>query len=75
MGNEVGSQYQLAAEILLLQRDLDTERRMCGAWRERAYISEYLREWLRICQDNPEGHAEFYDEAARLIFGESVSKE
>lgn len=59
-----------AAHILLKENELRTERAHADRWQKLAGHYDDIRGWLRICQDTPEGHAEFYRECCLLIFGE-----
>lgn len=61
----------VAAETgaLFARLDLAAERTRSDMWREHAKIEQDLRGWLRLCTDDPEGHAEFYAWASHLYFG------
>lgn len=58
----------LASELVVARLDIDTERQRADRWREDGGKFYDLREWLRLCDDTPEGHAEFYRWAAHIIF-------
>ena len=58
-----------AAEALA-KHDVDSEIARSEQFRKKANDLHDLKGWLRVCDDNPEGHAEFYREACLLIFGE-----
>ena len=64
-----GRNAQLAGENILLRRDIETERRRADNWQKLAGRYDDIRYALRNAPDTPEGHAEFYQECAELIFG------
>ena len=51
-----------------LECDLAAERAHADRWQRLAGKYDEIRDWLRLCDDTPEGHAEFYNECAKLIF-------
>ena len=57
---------QVAA--MLAQRDLETERQRADRMLKDSDKLHELRGWLRLCDDNPAGHAEFYRWACHYIF-------
>ena len=59
---------QMAAMMAL--RDLEVERQRADKMREDSNTLYELRGWLRLCGDNPAGHAEFYQWACHYIFGD-----
>jgi hypothetical protein len=59
---------QVAAMMAL--RDLETERARADRMLEDSNKLYDLRGWLRLCEDNPAGHAEFYQWACHYIFGD-----
>jgi hypothetical protein len=61
----------LILRCIQLEGELSTERNHADGWQKLAGRYDEIRDWLRICQDTPEGHAQFYDECARLIFPDS----
>lgn len=64
----------LAAEALgakiLAEHDLKIEREHSDRWQKLAGTYDDIRYALRNASDDPAGHAEFYNEAAHLIFGD-----
>lgn len=69
--NSVESSFQLAqalTRVAVLECDLAAERAHADRWQKLAGRYDEIRDWLRICDDSPEGHAEFYHECAKLIF-------
>lgn len=44
-------------------------------WQRTAARYEDIRGWLRLCEDTPEGHAEFYEQCARIIFPDQYPEE
>lgn len=61
-----------SAQIILLERELESERKRGDRWREMAEGYDDLRSELRLCGDDPDGHAEFYRNAAEIISPESA---
>lgn len=59
---------KLYVQWVALESDLTTERRRADQWQNLAGRYDDIRDWLRTCPDTPEGHAQFYREAAALIF-------
>ncbi|SKJ41365.1 Uncharacterised protein [Mycobacteroides abscessus subsp. massiliense] len=59
---------QIAA--MMAQRDLQLERERADRMRDDSNTLYELRGWLRLCSDNPAGHAEFYQWACHYIFGD-----
>ncbi len=64
---------QIAA--MTAQRDLECERQRADRMLEDSNKLYELRGWLRLCDDNPEGHAEFYQWACHYIFGDEPPKD
>lgn len=56
-------------QSIIDMRTEEAEKRRIDAWRADALQRYELREWLRLCDDNPAGHAEFYRWACLTIFG------
>lgn len=52
------------------ERDVEAERQRSNRWQKLAGAYDDIRYALRNAPDTPEGHAEFYQKAAELIFGE-----
>lgn len=61
-----------AAANILAEKDIAIERERADKWMESGRRYDDIRDWLRVCQNTPEGHAEFYNECSRIIFGEPV---
>ena len=59
---------QMAALTAL--RDLKFERERADRLLADSNKLYDLRGWLRLCADDPEGHAEFYQWACHYIFGD-----
>lgn len=57
---------QMAAMMAL--RDLEHERRRADQLLKDSNTLYELRGWLRLCDDNPEGHTEFYRWACHYLF-------
>lgn len=62
-------EIDLLGRCLMLEAELATERRLCDQWRNLANGYDDIRGWLRLCDDDHNGHAEFYKEACLIIFG------
>ncbi|ACF34281.1 hypothetical protein FDI14_gp138 [Mycobacterium phage SirDuracell] len=62
---------RLHVEIAVLKAELETERRHADKWQRLAGRYDDIRYALRNAPDTPKGHAEFYNECAELIFGET----
>lgn len=60
------SQYK----ALLLAKDVLIERERSKGWQKLAGRYDDIRDWLRTCQDDPEGWQQFYKECCLLIFGQ-----
>lgn len=58
------------ARLIQLQHELRAERDRCNRWRELANGYDDVRDALRSCDDDAEGHAQFYREASLIIFGQ-----
>lgn len=61
--------FALTLKALGLQNELRAERDRCDTWRKLANGYEDIRSWLRLCDDNAMGHAEFYRQACLIVFG------
>lgn len=64
------SEIELLGRVAVLECDLRSERQHADRWQKLAAYYDDIRYALRNAPDTPEGHAEFYSECARLIFGE-----
>ena len=60
---------------MMLMRDLAIERIRADKMRDDSNRLYELRGWLRLCDDNPEGHREFYRWACHYIFGDEPPRE
>jgi hypothetical protein len=60
---------------MMAQRDLEMERERADKMRDDSNKLYELRGWLRLCEDNPAGHAEFYQWACHYIFGDEPPPE
>lgn len=59
----------------LAYRDLQTERSRADHMLVDSNKLYDLRGWLRLCEDNPDGHTEFYRWACHIIFGDEAPGE
>lgn len=64
---------QMAAMMAI--RDLECERQRADKMRADSNTLYELRGWLRLCEDNPQGHTEFYRWACHYIFGDEPPEE
>jgi hypothetical protein len=64
----------LIVHAIGLECQVRAERDLADRWRKLAGSYDDIRGWLRLCDDDPAGHAEFYEWAALLIFGEYRNK-
>ena len=60
---------QSAMAMTFANLDARNEYRLAETWRAHAKVEDDLRGWLRVCSDDPAGHAEFYAWASHLYFG------
>jgi hypothetical protein len=58
------------ARIAILENEVRAERQHADRWQKLAGCYDEIRYVLLQVRDTPEGHAEFYNECARLIFGD-----
>jgi hypothetical protein len=63
-------EVQLLGRVALLENQVQVERQHADRWQKLAGKYDEIRYELRNCPDTPAGHAEFYHECARLIFGD-----
>ncbi len=61
---------QIAAMTAL--RDLEFEKQRAARLLQDSNTLYELRGWLRLCEDNPAGHAAFYRWACHYIFGDEA---
>lgn len=61
---------QMAA--MTAHRDLKVERERADRMRDDSNKLYELRGWLRLCDDDPAGHAEFCQWACHYIFGDPM---
>ena len=69
--SDVELTFQLAktiSRVRVLELELESERKRGDRWREMADGYDDLRSELRLCGDDADGHAEFYQAAADLFF-------
>jgi hypothetical protein len=62
----------LATEVVIAKLDIRTANEAADRFRESASKYYDIRGWARLCENTPEGHAEFYRESCQIIFGEEV---
>ncbi len=62
---------QATLDLLLAHCDVRMWRDRSDSWQALAGRYDDVRGWLRVCEDNPAGHAEFYRECCVLIFGQA----
>jgi hypothetical protein len=55
-------------KLVLAAHDTENERQRSELWRKLANGYDNIRSWLRLCEDTPAGHAEFYEECSKIIF-------
>lgn len=60
----------LAMRVAIAEMELRAERARLDEFLKTNRKYYELREWLRLCEDSPEGHDEFYLRACAEIFGE-----
>jgi len=58
------------ARCVMLKKDIAIERDRSKRWQKLAGHYDAIRDWLRLCDDTPDGHAEFYRQCCRIIFGD-----
>ncbi len=61
-------QIEWSTKLFLAQHDLQISEARADSWRALASGYSDIRGWLRLCEDTPEGHAEFYRECSEIIF-------
>lgn len=61
--------FKMTMKAMGLQSELNVERQRCDDWRKLANGYEDIRTWLRLCNDDPAGHTEFYKQACLIVFG------
>jgi hypothetical protein len=60
----------LRVKMLLLTKDVEIERERSKRWQKLAGRYDDIRDWLRICEDDENGWAEFYRQVCLLVFGQ-----
>ena len=60
---------QSATAATLAQLDVRNAERQTEAFAKDASKYWELKGWIRLCDDNPQGHAEFYQWASHYFFG------
>lgn len=68
--DECARQVNAAAHVIAA-RDIATANARTDQWMKLGRKYEDVLYELRLAEDNPAGHAQFYREAARIIFGEA----
>lgn len=58
----------MAAADLVAALDVAHERQRADSWMKLGRKYEEIRDWLRLCDDDPDGHTEFYRECCEVIF-------
>lgn len=69
--NGVEASFQLSqalTRVAVLECDLAAERAHADRWQKLAGRYDEIRDWLRVCDDSPEGRRTFYRECSKLIF-------
>lgn len=64
-----------ASAEVIARKDIEVERERADKWMANGRKYDEIRDWLRLCEDTPEGHAEFYRECAAIIFPDGDSTE
>jgi hypothetical protein len=64
------SALELLTRCIELEHDVSVWRDRADRWQKLTGPYDDNRYALRNCDDTPEGHAEFYNECARLLFEE-----
>ena len=59
---------KMATKVTIADLDKRAAEQHTGLFRDQASTLYDLKGWLRLCEDTPEGHAEFYGWACKLIF-------
>ena len=59
---------KLSAELIATRADVNTERIRADNWRDAGNKYYDIREWLRLYDDDPNGHADFYTEVDEILF-------
>lgn len=67
--NDIPERIELLGKIVVLENEVACQRRHAENWRRLAGHYDDIRYALRNAPDTPEGHTEFYNECAELIFG------
>lgn len=73
--SELPEPVRSQVEAMMAQRDLQVERERADRMLIDSNKLYELRGWLRLCKDDPEGHAEFYQWACHYIFGDPMPGE
>ncbi|MFE3052272.1 hypothetical protein [Nocardia sp. NPDC059239] len=63
-----------AVAQLIAEASIAAERARADKWMKLGRKFDDIRDLIRACADTPEGHAEFYNECARIIFGQETTE-
>lgn len=66
---------EAGTQVMISSLEEQNERRRSDSFRDQASRLYDIKGWLRICEDNPAGHAEFYEQCARIIFPDQYPEE
>lgn len=70
--NKLSEPIRSQVATMMALRDLEVERIRADKMRDDSNKLYELRGWLRLCDDNPAGHAKFYQWACHYIFGDEM---
>lgn len=69
MTTDIPERIELMGRVISLEAALGAEKEHADRWQLLAGRYDDIRYALRNAPDTPDGHAEFYNECANLIFG------
>lgn len=72
MIDDLPARLDLIVENAGLKCDVVEWKQRSDRWQELAGVYDEIRYALRNAPDTPEGHKDFYDECAQLIFGDTT---
>lgn len=58
-----------AAAQVIAEKDVAAEKARADQWMRLGRKYDDIRDSIRSCPDTPEGHTEFYEQSATIIFG------
>ena len=58
----------MATKVMISDLDRRAAEQRIDLFRSPASMLYDIKGWLRLCEDTPEGHAEFYAEACKLVW-------